>query len=344
MKKFLAIVLALTMVIALAACGVSTESAAPAASSGDSQAAAPAASGGIRLFNGKIEIANALNHAAEVYEAATGKHVEVESIGGGVDLQSQLKQYYQAGNMPDIFTCEGTPDFSNWTGMMVDMADQPWAADTEAEFIDSTGATVGFPYTTEAIGTPKTLSAENAVKALNPDCMVKRYDVPLTPDNIMEIITEYDFILDCTDRFETKFLINDACVLAHKPYVHAGVVRFEGQAMTYVPGKGPCLRCLMGDVPHDAVTCKDVGVLGAAVGVLGSIQALEAVKYLTGAGDLLCGKILTFDGLTMNVRVHSISHADPECAVCGNAPTIHSLADNRQDYQVLSCQKGGERI
>ena len=199
-------------------------------------------------------------------------------------------------------------------------------------------------HTTEAIGTPKTLSAENAVKALNPDCMVKRYDVPLTPDNIMEIITEYDFILDCTDRFETKFLINDACVLARKPYVHAGVVRFEGQAMTYVPGKGPCLRCLMGDVPHDAVTCKDVGVLGAAVGVLGSIQALEAVKYLTGAGDLLCGKILTFDGLTMNVRVHSISHADTECAVCGNAPTIHSLADNRQDYQVLSCQKGGERI
>ena len=141
MKKFLAIVLALTMVIALAACGVSTESAAPAASSGDSQAAAPAAS-----------IDTALQHAAQVYEAATGKHVEINSVGGGVDLQSELKQRYQAGNMPDIYTCEGTPDFSNWTGMMVDLADQPWAADTEAEFIDSTGATVGFPYTTEAIG------------------------------------------------------------------------------------------------------------------------------------------------------------------------------------------------
>ena len=153
MKKFLAIVLALTMVIALAACGVSTESAAPAASSGDSQAAAPAASkNGIILFNGKIEIDTALQHAAQVYEAATGKHVEINSVGGGVDLQSELKQRYQAGNMPDIYTCEGTPDFSNWTGMMVDMADQPWAADTEAEFIDSTGATVGFPYTTEAIG------------------------------------------------------------------------------------------------------------------------------------------------------------------------------------------------
>jgi raffinose/stachyose/melibiose transport system substrate-binding protein len=133
MKKLLAIILVLTLVAALC----------PAAFAADD---------GIILFNGKIEIANALNHAAEVYEAATGKHVEINSLGGGVDLQSELKQRYQAGNMPDIFTCEGTPDFSNWTGMMVDMADQPWAADTEAEFIDSTGATVGFPYTTEAIG------------------------------------------------------------------------------------------------------------------------------------------------------------------------------------------------
>ena len=134
MKKYLAIFLVLTMFVALL------------------PTAAFAADDGIILFNGKIEIANALQHAAEVYEQATGKHVEVNSLGGGVDLQSELKQRYQAGNMPDIFTCEGTPDFSNWTGMMVDLADQPWAADTEAEFIDSTGATVGFPYTTEAIG------------------------------------------------------------------------------------------------------------------------------------------------------------------------------------------------
>ncbi len=149
MKKLLALVLALVMVVALAACGVSTETASTTTDTGSTEAAA---SEGVHLFNGKIEIATALQHAADVYEEATGKHVEVESIGGGVDLQSQLKQYYQAGNMPDIFTCEGTPDFSNWTGMMVDMADQAWAADTEAEFVDETGATVGFPYTTEAIG------------------------------------------------------------------------------------------------------------------------------------------------------------------------------------------------
>ncbi|MBO5496971.1 MAG: carbohydrate ABC transporter substrate-binding protein [Oscillospiraceae bacterium] len=156
MKKFLALVLALTMVIALAACGVSTESAAPAAApAGDSQAAAPAAAApagnGIRLFNGKIEIAEPLEHAAKAYEEATGKHVEVESLGGGVDLQATLKQYYQAGNMPDIFVFEGAPDLANWTGMVVDMSDQDWAKDTDAGFVSEEGL-VGFPYTTEAIG------------------------------------------------------------------------------------------------------------------------------------------------------------------------------------------------
>ena len=194
------------------------------------------------------------------------------------------------------------------------------------------------------VGVKKTRSAELAARAIDPDVNIILHECRLTPDNIIGIISGYDFILDCTDRFETKFLINDACVLAQKPYSHAGVVRFEGQAMTYVPRKGPCLRCLMGDVPHDAATCKDVGVLGAAVGVLGSVQALEAVKYLTGAGDLLCGRVLTFDGLGMNVRVHSVTHSDPGCAVCGTSPRIRSLAGNAGDYQVQSCRTGGEPV
>ena len=132
MKKFLAVFLVLMMFVALL----------PTAAFAD----------GIRLFNGKIEIAEPLNHAAKAYEEATGKHVEVESLGGGVDLQATLKQYYQAGNMPEIFVFEGAPDLANWTGMVVDMADQPWAADTDAGFVDESGALVGFPYTTEAIG------------------------------------------------------------------------------------------------------------------------------------------------------------------------------------------------
>ena len=162
MKKLIALLLSLVMVFALVSCGVSTEgnsdnTPAPAASAGADQsgdAAAPAATSGagLHLFNGKIEIDTALQDAAKAFEAETGIHVEVESLGGGVDLQATLKQYYQAGNMPDIFVGEGATDFNNWTGMMVDMADWAWAQDTEAEFIDDTGATIGFPYTTEAIG------------------------------------------------------------------------------------------------------------------------------------------------------------------------------------------------
>ena len=132
MKKYLAIFLVLTMFVALL----------PTAAFAD----------GIRLFNGKIEIAEPLNHAAKAYEEATGKHVEVESLGGGVDLQATLKQYYQAGNMPEIFVFEGAPDLANWNGMVVDMSDQEWAKDTDAGFVDESGALVGFPYTTEAIG------------------------------------------------------------------------------------------------------------------------------------------------------------------------------------------------
>ncbi len=199
-------------------------------------------------------------------------------------------------------------------------------------------------HSTQNIGIPKTQSAGNAAKALNPDIDIIEYYFPLTPDNILNIISGYDFILDCTDRFETKFLINDACVLAEKPFVHAGVVRFEGQVMTYIPGKGPCLRCLIGDVPHGSATCREVGVLGAAVGVLGSIQAMEAVKYITGAGELLCGKIFSFDGLTMKIRIHSMPGADPECAVCGNDPTIHTLTDNRKDYLVQPCSTSDKII
>lgn len=195
---------------------------------------------------------------------------------------------------------------------------------------------------TENIGMKKTQSARITAESISPDTKIVLHEYRLTPDNIMETIAGYDFILDCTDRFEIKFLINDACVIAQKPYSHAGAIRFEGQAMTYIPGKGPCLRCLMGDVPHDAVTCREAGVVGAAVGVLGSIQALEAIKYLTGNGGLLCGKIFSFDGLSMNVRVHNMPNPDPECAVCGKEPSIRTLSDRISDYTVSQCMIGGD--
>ena len=189
------------------------------------------------------------------------------------------------------------------------------------------------------VDSEKVISAKRAVEELNPDVTVQLHNERMTADNIQSVMEQYDFVLDCTDRFETKFLINDACVLSKKAYSHAGVVRFEGQAFTYVPSesaseKKPCLRCLLGSAPHDAPLCAEVGVLGAAVGVMGCIQATEAVKFLLGRGELLTGRVLRFDGLTMRVRVSEIPHADRHCAVCGENPAILTLADNREEYAV----------
>lgn len=191
---------------------------------------------------------------------------------------------------------------------------------------------------TDNVGQNKTDSAKKFISQLNPDVNVILHNEKMTVDNIQSVISQYDFILDCTDRFESKFLINDACVLLQKPYSHAGIVRFEGQIMTYVPEQGPCLRCLLGGVPSekDTAYCSSVGVLGAAVGVMGSLQAIEAVKYILGIGDLLVGRILQFDGLKMKFTAFEFPKHDPNCGVCGDNPTITSLSENRAEY--------GERI
>lgn len=192
---------------------------------------------------------------------------------------------------------------------------------------------------TGEVGEDKTNSAKKFIEQINPDVNVIIHNERMTVDNIQGVISPYDFILDCTDRFETKFLINDACVLSKKPYSHAGVVRFEGQIMTYVPDKGPCLRCLLGGVPpeKDTAYCSTVGVLGAAVGVMGSLQATEAVKYILGIGDLLVGRVLRFDGLKMKFASFDFPHAATDCAVCGKNATINSLSDNRAEYELTSC-------
>lgn len=179
-------------------------------------------------------------------------------------------------------------------------------------------------HTTFQVDHPKVESAKERMQAMNPDVSVNAYPMRVTDDNIMELISDYDFVIDATDNFETKFLINDACVLAKKPYSHAGVLRFAGQLMTYVPESGPCYRCIFQEPPADnsVPNCKQVGVMGAAVGVIGSLQALETIKYLLGIGDLLTGKLLTYDALTMQFRTVSLPKKNGKCAVCGEHATI----------------------
>jgi molybdopterin/thiamine biosynthesis adenylyltransferase len=193
-------------------------------------------------------------------------------------------------------------------------------------------------HTTPDVGKAKVRSAEESMKAINPEITVHTYRTYVLANNIGQLIAEYDFIIDGTDNFPAKFLINDACVLGKKPFSHAGIIRFQGQLMTYLPGQGPCYRCVFSSPPPpDAVpTCRQAGVIGAMGGVIGSLQAMEAVKYIIGQGELLCGSLLTYDALNMEFRKIKLPRRD-SCAVCGSQPTIIAPFD----YEQAACEVKG---
>lgn len=188
-------------------------------------------------------------------------------------------------------------------------------------------------HSTQDVGKEKILSGRETINSLNPDVKVFTYDAQVTSENISDIIRDqdYDFIIDGTDNFPAKFLINDACVLLKKPFSHAGIIRFQGQTMTYVPGKSPCYRCVFPKMPpKDAVsTCRQAGVLGVMGGVIGTLQATEALKYILEIGELLTGYLLTYDALTMTFRKIKINK-NKNCEVCGENPTITKLFDYEQ--------------
>ena len=174
----------------------------------------------------------------------------------------------------------------------------------DADEVDLSNLQRQIIHTTQDVGKAKVLSAKETMEAINPDVKVNTYRTFIDSENIMDIIKDYDFVIDGTDNFPAKFLINDACVMAKKPFSHAGIIRFKGQLMTYVPGQGPCYRCVFKNPPpKDAVpTCKQAGVIGAMGGVIGSLQAMEAIKYILGVGELLTGYLLTYDALKMEFR------------------------------------------
>lgn len=187
-------------------------------------------------------------------------------------------------------------------------------------------------HTTNDLGKPKVESAKETMQAINPDVNVITYHEFIASDNILDIIKDYDFVLDGTDNFPAKFLINDACVMAKKPFCHAGIIRFKGQLMTWVPDSDvPCYRCVFKNPPpKDAVpTCKQAGVIGAMAGVIGCLQAMEAIKYITGAGDLLTGYLLTYDALKNDFHKIKLP-LDKKCAVCSDERTITELIDYEQ--------------
>ena len=206
----------------------------------------------------------------------------------------------------------------------------------DADEVDLSNLQRQIIHATEDVGKPKVVSAKETMNRMNPDVTVKTCHTFVAADNIMNLIADYDFIIDGTDNFPAKFLINDACVMAKKPFSHAGIIRFQGQLMTYVPEKGPCYRCVFKNPPpKDAVpTCKQAGVIGAMGGVIGSLQAMEAIKYIIGKGDLLTGSLLTYDALKMEFRKIKLPKNTCNCPVCGTHPTITELID----YEQAECE------
>ena len=178
------------------------------------------------------------------------------------------------------------------------------------------------------IGRSKTESARDSVLEINPYVTVQLHEVRLDSTNVMEIFADYDLIVDGTDNFATRYLVNDACVLLNKPYVWGSIYRFDGQASVFWAEHGPCYRCLYPEPPPPGMvpSCAEGGVLGVLCASIGSIQVTEAIKLLTGIGDPLVGRLMVYDALEMTYRQVKI-HKDPNCAVCGVNPTVTELID-----------------
>src|SRR6476619_552442 len=181
---------------------------------------------------------------------------------------------------------------------------------------------------TSGVGTPKLGSATARLTDLNPNVKIEGFETRLTSANALEILAGFDVIVDGTDNFPTRYLVNDACVLLGKPNAYGSIFRFEGQASVFATKEGPCYRCLYPEPPPPGLvpSCAEGGVLGVLPGIIGTIQALETIKWIIGAGDSLIGRLLLFEALKFRFRELQL-RKDPACPICGDVPSIHGLVD-----------------
>ncbi len=197
----------------------------------------------------------------------------------------------------------------------------------DGDVVDITNLQRQVLHTTGDIGKPKVESGTRTLKALNPDVNVISLPTRLTVENAMDLVSEYDVIVDGSDNFGTRYLVNDACYLADKPHVHGSIFQFEGMASVFAPNQGPCYRCLYPTPPPAGLvpSCAEAGVLGVLPGIVGLVQATETVKLVLGIGEPLIGRLLTYDALGMRFREVRLRR-DPNCPLCGVSPTIKDLS------------------
>ncbi len=188
-------------------------------------------------------------------------------------------------------------------------------------------------HTTPGLNTSKVLSAKERIRVLNPDVKLELIEEFISAKNIMHTIADYDFVIDGTDNFSSKFLINDACVLSQKPFVHGGILRFQGQLMSVIPSQTACYRCIFNEPPPEGSvpSCSDAGVLGTVPGVLGTMQATECIKFVIGQGTMMTNRLLVYDALHATFSPITVKK-NSKCPVCGDHPTIAKPVDYNTDF------------
>ncbi len=241
----------------------------------------------------------------------------------GVDGQRKLK----AGSV----LCIGAGGLGSPAAMYLAAAGVGTIGIVDFDVVDFSNLQRQIIHGTPDVGRSKLASAKDRLNALNPHVEVRTYEEALSSDNALRLFEPYDVILDGTDNFPTRYLVNDACVLLGKPNTYGSIFRFEGQASVFGTKNGPCYRCLYPEPPPPGLvpSCAEGGVLGVLPGIIGVIQATEAVKLIAGIGEPLVGRFLIYDALRMRFRELKL-RKDPDCPVCGTHPTVTTLIDYEQ--------------
>jgi sulfur-carrier protein adenylyltransferase/sulfurtransferase len=287
-------------------------------SSGDTVSIIPSVAGGAGTT---VEAARELPQLTNDEVKRYSRHLIMPEVG--VDGQRRLK----AGSV----LCIGAGGLGSPAAMYLAAAGVGTIGVVDFDVVDFSNLQRQIIHGTPDVGRSKLASAKDRLKAINPHIDVQTYEVALSSENALKLFEPYDVILDGTDNFPTRYLTNDACVLLGKPNAYGSIFRFEGQASVFATKEGPCYRCLYPEPPPPGLvpSCAEGGVLGVLPGVIGVIQATEAIKLITGIGEPLIGRFLIYDALKMRFRELKL-RKDPDCPVCGTHPTVTKLIDYEQ--------------